>query len=80
MQIVLSTNDGKIKYILPEFEISNFPSRTQTVQRCTQLVAESSGEACGQEGRDGYIRTTLLSRSAMPKFCQISDFKPMPIV
>ncbi|KAJ8888563.1 hypothetical protein PR048_008054 [Dryococelus australis] len=34
---------------------------------------------CGHEARDGYIRSTLLSRSVMPDFSQKSDFKPLHI-
>ncbi|KAJ8879417.1 hypothetical protein PR048_020025 [Dryococelus australis] len=66
--------------VLPEFEISNFPCHIQAVERCVQLLTEYPGKIYGQESKDAYITTTLLSRSAMPKFGQKSDFKPMPIV
>lgn len=52
-----------------------FPVHTQAVERCVKLVTEASGKVCGTESRDGFIRTTLLSRSTMPNFAHKSDFK-----
>lgn len=60
---------------LPEFEFMNFPCHTQAVERCVKLVTEASDKVCGHENRDGFIRTTLLSRSVMPKFGHKSEFK-----
>ena len=42
------------------------------------LVTESAGKVCGGENRDGYVRETLLSRFAIPKYDQKSDFKDIP--
>lgn len=61
---------------LPEFEFMNFPCHTQAVERCVKLVTEASDKVCGQDNRDGFIRTTMLSRSVMPKFGHKSEFKP----
>lgn len=59
--------------IIPE--IQKFPCHTQAVERCVKLVTEASNKVFGHEARDGYIRTTLKSRSVMPHFSQKSDFK-----
>lgn len=52
-----------------------FPVHTQAVERCVKLVTEASRKVCGAESRDGFVRTTLLSRSTMPNFAHKSDFK-----
>lgn len=44
-------------------DFNMFPCHTQTVERCVKLVTEASQSVCGTEARDGYIRSTLLSRS-----------------
>lgn len=59
----------------PMRDIKKFPCHTQAVERCVKLVTEASNKVCGHEARDGYIRSTLLSRSVMPNFSQKSDFK-----
>src|SRR5690606_30653202 len=48
---------------VPNWEFKKFPCHTQTVERCVKLVTEASQNVCGPESRDGYIRSTLLSRS-----------------
>ncbi|KAJ8886921.1 hypothetical protein PR048_013135 [Dryococelus australis] len=65
MSIVLSTNNGK------SVNRKHFMCAT-----CYRIF----GKVCDQENRYGYIRTTLLSRSAMPKFGQKSDLKSLLIV
>lgn len=62
---------------LPDFQCLNFPCHTQAVERCVKLVTESSGKVCGHDNRDGFIRSTLLSRSKMQMFDQKSHFKLM---
>lgn len=64
--------------VLPEFELMKFPCHTQSVERIVKLVTESCTKVCGEENRDGFIRATLLSRSAMPSFNFKSQFKTMP--
>lgn len=59
----------------PNWNIRSFPCHTQAVERCVKLVTEASGKVCGAENRDGYIRSTLLSRSIMPEFCNKAKFK-----
>ncbi|GBM30494.1 hypothetical protein AVEN_156252-1 [Araneus ventricosus] len=62
---------------VPNWDITfkTFPVHTQAVERCVKLVTEASGNVCGAESRDGFIRTTLLSRSTMINFALKSDFK-----
>ncbi|GBM25556.1 hypothetical protein AVEN_272551-1 [Araneus ventricosus] len=62
---------------VPNWDITfkTFPVNTQAVERCMKLVTEASGKVCGAESRDGFIRTTLLPRSAMPNSGHKSDFK-----
>ncbi|GBL98681.1 hypothetical protein AVEN_19724-1 [Araneus ventricosus] len=52
-----------------------FPCHTQGVELCVKLVTEASQKAVGSNYRDGFIRTTLLSRSSMPSFSSKSYFK-----
>ncbi|GBN92882.1 hypothetical protein AVEN_206234-1 [Araneus ventricosus] len=58
----------------PIREIQKFPCHTQALERCTKLVTKTSNKVCRQDARDGYIRATLKSRSAMPNFTKKSDF------
>ena len=52
----------------PTLEFARYPCHTQAVERHIKLVTEASERVCGQESRDGFIRTRLQSRSKMPKF------------
>ena len=63
--------------VLSEFEIINFPCHTQSVERIEKFVIESCTKICGKESKDGFIRTTLLSRSTMPSFDYKHQSKPM---
>lgn len=62
---------------IPDWNVAfkKFPVHTQAVERCVKLVTDASRKVCGAESRDGFIRTTLLSRSSMPNFTSKSDFK-----
>ena len=64
--------------VLPEFKLIKFPCHTQCVKGIVKLVTESCTEVCGEENSDGFMRTTLLSRSTMPSFDYKSQFKTMP--
>lgn len=55
-------------------DFAKFPCHTQAVERCVKLVTEASKSVCGTEARDGFIRTTLLSRSVMPEFSSKAAF------
>jgi len=66
--------------VIPEFEFIKFPCHTQSVETIVMLVTEFSKKVCGKRNRDGFIKTTLLSRSAMPSFDCKKEFKTMPKV
>ncbi|GBM96232.1 hypothetical protein AVEN_250843-1 [Araneus ventricosus] len=75
-------NDHEIKSHIENDSVPNwditfktFPVHTQVVERCVKLVTEASEKVCEAESRDGFIRTTLLSRPTMPNFCHKSDFR-----
>ncbi|GBM50003.1 hypothetical protein AVEN_210110-1 [Araneus ventricosus] len=58
-----------------EWNLDKFPCHTQAVERCVKLVTEAPQKVVGSNSRDGFIRTTLLSRSSMPNFSSKSHFK-----
>lgn len=58
-----------------EWNFHKFPCHTQAVERCVKLVTEASSKVVGAKNRDGFIRTTLLSRASMPSFSSKQDFK-----
>ncbi|GBN06262.1 hypothetical protein AVEN_155972-1 [Araneus ventricosus] len=58
-----------------EWNFDKFPCHTQAVERYVKLVTEASQKVVGSNSRDGFIRTTLLSRSSMPSFLSKSYFK-----
>lgn len=75
------TDDELKTYIkteeVPKWEIlsQKMPVHTQAVERSVKLVSEASAKVCGSAARDGYIRTTLKSRSTMPAFDNKRQFK-----
>lgn len=58
-----------------EWNFNKFPCHTQAVERCVKLVTEASQKVVGSDARDGFIRSTLLSRSSMPSFSSKCYFK-----
>ncbi|GBN25715.1 hypothetical protein AVEN_259451-1 [Araneus ventricosus] len=46
-----------------QWNFDKFPRYTQAVKRCVKLVTEASQKVVGSNSRNGFIRTTLLSRS-----------------
>jgi hypothetical protein len=56
------------------WDFSQFPCHTQAVERTVKLVTDASARVCGHDNRDGYVRSTLLSRKIMPNFHQKSHF------
>lgn len=56
-------------------EILSFPCHTQSVERVVKCVTEASAAVCGEENRDGFIRTKLQSSQKIPKFNTKSDYK-----
>lgn len=58
-----------------EAKIFQLPCHTQNTERCVKLVTEVSTRVADEIRRDGYIRTVLASRAAMPKFQTKKDFR-----
>lgn len=48
--------------------ISYFRCHLQAVERHIKLLTKASATVCGQEARDGFIRTKIESRDKLPKF------------
>ena len=55
-------------YKAPQFHI-----HTQSTERCVKLVTEAAAAVVGQDRRDGYIRSKLVHREAMPSFNSKQD-------
>ena len=41
--------------------VEDWPSHTQSVERCIKMVTEASGHVYSQDRREGYIRSQILS-------------------
>lgn len=57
-----------ISEVPSEIGILKFPCHSQAVERCVKLVTEASTAVCGFDARDGYIRSKIASRAALPIF------------
>ncbi|KAK4883739.1 hypothetical protein RN001_000010 [Aquatica leii] len=53
-----------LKYVPDEIRILKYACHSQAVERNVKLVTE----VCGSEARDGFIRSRITSRDALPKF------------
>jgi hypothetical protein len=51
-----------------EIHIFRYPCHSQAVERCVKLVTEATAAVCGNEARDGFIRSKITSRTVLPKF------------
>ena len=58
----------------PYVRMNKYPCHTQAVERSIKLVTEAAAAVSGPESREGFIRTTLKSRSIMPVFETKKDF------
>lgn len=58
----------------PVVTFNRYPCHTQAVERCIKVVTEASQSVCGENRRDGFIRTRLESRAKMPVFETKRDF------
>ena len=54
--------------ITPVVTFDRYPCHTQAVERLIKVVTEASKAVCGENRRDGFIRTKLESRAKMPVF------------
>ncbi|CAH1113005.1 unnamed protein product [Psylliodes chrysocephalus] len=60
----------------PSFlDLSKCPCHTQSTERCVHLVTEASSKVCGEEKRDGFIKSRIESRKLMKSFNSKSEFK-----
>ena len=66
-----------ITNVLPKFQLIKFSCHMQSVERIVKLVTESCTKVRGEENRNGFIRTTLLSMSTMPSFDYKSQSETM---
>ena len=51
-----------------KMNIAKFLCHSQAVERHIKLITEASATVCGQETRNGFIRTHIQSRKEIPKF------------
>ncbi|GBM29438.1 hypothetical protein AVEN_189654-1 [Araneus ventricosus] len=58
-----------------EWNSDKFPCHIQAMERCVKLVTEASQKIVCSNSRDGFIRTTLFSRSSLLSFSSKSYFK-----
>ena len=75
--ITRSISDKEINYLISSKEKSfpHLPCHTQAVERCVKLVTEASSLVCGQNSRDGFIRSKIKSHQKMPSFETKREFK-----
>lgn len=51
----------------PVVTFNRYPCHTQAVERCIEVVTEAASQSvCGENRRDGFIRTRLETRAKMP--------------
>ena len=60
--------NAMILEVSDEIDIVKYPCHTQAVERCIKLVTEASAAVCGHDARDGFIRSRIASRNALPTF------------
>lgn len=78
--LLQNVTDEEIKLIVSQdstqiLDFKKYPCHTQAVERCVKLVSEASSKVCGHIARDGFIRSTLVSRTNMPEFSSKVQFK-----
>jgi len=47
--------------------VPDWPSHTQSIERCVKMVTEASEHVYSQDRRDGYIRSHIVSRELMSR-------------
>ncbi|GBL78089.1 hypothetical protein AVEN_181726-1, partial [Araneus ventricosus] len=70
----LIDNSSLLDNTVLEWSFSTFPCHTVEIERTVKLVTEAAFRVCVCDARDGVIRSTLLSRQALPKFQSKSQF------
>ena len=72
-----SISDDQINHLINSEKKKNLPHppcHRQAVERCVKLVTEAS-LVCGQNSRDGFIRSKIESRQKMPSCETKREFK-----
>ena len=54
--------------------LQKLPCHTQAVERHVKIITEASKHVCGNDARDGYIRSILKSRDEIPSFTSKKSF------
>ena len=73
-----SISDNEINHLISSKEKKSFPHLlcpTQAVERCVKLVTEAFSLVCGQNSRDGFIRSKIESSQKTPSFKTKLEFK-----
>ncbi|GBM96139.1 hypothetical protein AVEN_44796-1 [Araneus ventricosus] len=69
--LTVSISDNELKEMIldipVEIDILRFLCYLQAVEHCVKLVTEASAAMCGSDARDGFIRSRITSRMALPK-------------
>ncbi|KAK4887848.1 hypothetical protein RN001_004119 [Aquatica leii] len=70
LTVSISDNDlnAMILDVPDEIRILKYPCHSQAVERNVKLVTKASAAVCGNEARDGFIRSRITLRDALPKF------------
>ena len=78
LPLTCSISDDEINHLISSKEKNNFPHlpcHTQAMKRCVKLVTEAFSLICGQNSRDGFIRSKIESRQKMSSFETKRKFK-----
>ena len=70
-------SDDEINHLIisKKKNFPHLPCHTQAVKRCVKLVTEASSLVCGQNSRDGFLRSRIDSHQQMPSFETKREFK-----
>ena len=61
------TSSSLKKFVDTPMEVPEWPSHTQSVERCVKMVTEAAAHVYSHERREGYIRSQVVSRELMSK-------------
>ena len=59
------TSSSLKKFVDTPMEVPEWPSHTQSVERCVKMVTEAAAHVYSHERREGYIRSQVVSRELM---------------
>ncbi|KAK4880965.1 hypothetical protein RN001_004284 [Aquatica leii] len=61
-------------YVPDNIRILKYPCHSQAVEQNVKLVTKASAAVCDNEARDGFIRSRITSRDALPKFYTKNEY------